>query len=618
MKSLILAAISALVLLQEGQGQNYNLNPFAGYRPLRPLINRPHFQNGFGGMSNFNQNYHYGSHATNIGRRKRSPQFHQNYHPGSQSQNFNCRFGGCGNIPGMQQIHGGNVHNSGGNFNQNYFGGSQATNWGRKKREVGDHDDNDEEVEEEAKITARTKTNPTELLESLPELTDTKNCFCKVNDVEDARQFFTYPSRPSKVRGTVLCTYPNGLPACKCMCDPFTIINPNPTYTSTSWPSYPQTYPQRYPGFHQTYVYGRKKRETTEPIKTELIEEVIEVSDNPAAMKCLCSSDQGIKMPGTVLCTYPGGKVSCKCTCKPFTIIEVDYTRLYPVVRKKRSANPQFIQNYQPGSQSQNFNCHFGGCGNIPGMQQIHGGQVFNHGSNFNQNYHHGSHATNIGRKKRSPQFFQSFSPGYANVNNMMTNLNPFSQRPQQVPQQLANMMTNLNPFGQRTEQVEQVVKRSANPQFHQNYHPGSQSQNFNCRYGGCGNIPGMQQIHGGHVSNHGSNFNQNYFGGSYATNIGRKKRSPQFYQSFAPGSANVNCDSKGCGPAHMYPGTTSMATQFGNMMTNWNPFAQKPQQAPQQVQQYAQQVQQYPQQVQPGFMHFGQLPQKPAATIME
>ena len=150
----------------------------------------------------------------------------------------------------------------------------------------------------------------------------------------------------------------------------------------------------------------------------------------------------------------------------------------------------------------------------------------------------------------------------------------------------------------------------------------GSQSQNFNCHFGGCGNIPGMQQIHGGQVFNHGSNFNQDYQYGSHATNIGRKKRSPQFYQSFAPGSANVNCDSKGCGPAHMYPGTTSMATQ---MMTNWNPFAQKPQQVPQQVQQvpqqvqqYAQQVQQYPQQVQPGFMHFGQLPQKPAATIME
>ena len=131
MKSLILAAFSAFVLLHEGQGQiNYNLKPFAGYQPLRPL--RPHFQNGFG-MSNFNQNYHYGSHATNYGRRKRSPQFDQNYHPGSQSQNFNCRFGGCGNIPGMQQIHGGNVHNSGGNFNQNYFGGSHATNYGRRK-----------------------------------------------------------------------------------------------------------------------------------------------------------------------------------------------------------------------------------------------------------------------------------------------------------------------------------------------------------------------------------------------------------------------------------------------------------------------------------------------------
>ena len=461
MKTLILAFFS---LFLQGNGQiNYNLNPFAGFQPLqpiRPLINRPDLQNGFG--SKFERN-------------KRSPQFHQNYQPGSQSQNFNCRYGGCGNIPGMQQIHGGNVHNSGGNFNQNYFGGSQATNYGRKKREV------DEEVEE-AKITTRTKTNPTELLESLPELTDTKNCFCKVKDVEVARQFFTVPSRPSQVRGTVLCTYPNGLPACKCMCDPFTIINPNPTYTSTSWPSYPQTYPQRYPGFHQTFLYGRKKRETTEPIKTELFEDVIEVSDNPADMKCSCSSDQGIKMPGTVLCTYPGGKVSCKCTCKPFTIIEVDYTRLYPVVQQ-RSANPQFNINYEQGSSSMNYDCKYGGCGNIPATHHYHGGQVTNHGTNYNQDYHYGSHATNIGRKKRSPQFFQSF----------------------------------------------------------------------------------------------------------------------------APGSTHVNCDHKGCGPAQTYPGTTSMATQFANFLANLNPFASRPQQA---------------QQVQPaGFMHFGDIPQlsqETRATLVE
>merc|ERR1711884_562010 len=238
---------------------------------------------------------------------------------------------------------------------------------------------------------------------------------------------------------------------------------------------------------------GHSVAKSAKPLKkTELIEEVIEVSDNPASMKCLCPTDQTYlrfpmttqktKMPGTVLCTYPGGKTSCKCTCKPFTIIEVDYTNLYPVV--KRSADPQFIQNYQPGSQSPNFNCHFGG----------------------------------------------------------------------------------------------------------------------------CGNIPGMQQFHGSHVINQGSNFNQDYFGGSHATNFGRKKRSPQFFQSFAPGSANVNCDAKGCGPAHLYPGTASLTTQFSNMMSNLNPFGQRPQQ--------------YPQQVQPGFMHFGdwpQFPQKPAAsTIVE
>ena len=44
-------------------------------------------------------------------------------------------------------------------------------------------------------------------------------------------------------------------------------------------------------------------------------------------------------------------------------------------------------------------------------------------------------------------------------------------------------------------------------PQFMQNYAPGSQSQNFNCQFGGCGNIGGLQQIHGSHVSNYGSGF---------------------------------------------------------------------------------------------------------------
>ena len=196
--------------------------------------------------------------------------------------------------------------------------------------------------------------------------------------------------------------------------------------------------------------------------------------------------------------------------------------------------------------------------------------------------------------------FFSLFLQGNGQIN---YNLNPFAGfQPLQPIRPLINRPDLQNGFGTKFERN----KRS--PQFHQNYQPGSQSQNFNCHFGGCGNIPGMQQFHGGYVTNQGSNFNQNYFGGSSATNFGRKKRSPQFFQSFAPGSANVNCDAKGCGPAHLYPGTANLPTQFSNMMSNLNPFGQRPQQ--------------YPQQVQPGFMHFGdwpQFPQKPAAaTIME
>ena len=50
----------------------------------------------------------------------------------------------------------------------------------------------------------------------------------------------------------------------------------------------------------------------------------------------------------------------------------------------------------------------------------------------------------------------------------------------------------------------------------------------------------------------------QNYYGGSHATNLNlghgrygrslqRSKRSPQFFQSFAPGSQHVNCLNGGC-----------------------------------------------------------------------
>ena len=50
--------------------------------------------------------------------------------------------------------------------------------------------------------------------------------------------------------------------------------------------------------------------------------------------------------------------------------------------RSRRS--PQFVQNYAPGSQSQNFNCQSrGGCGNIGGLQDIRDSHVSNHGLEF-------------------------------------------------------------------------------------------------------------------------------------------------------------------------------------------------------------------------------------------
>ena len=64
-----------------------------------------------------------------------------------------------------------------------------------------------------------------------------------------------------------------------------------------------------------------------------------------------------------------------------FATFVVNSTSIPIFQRIRRSA--QFLQNYAPGSQSQNFNCQFGGCGNIGGLQQIHGGRVSNYGSGF-------------------------------------------------------------------------------------------------------------------------------------------------------------------------------------------------------------------------------------------
>jgi hypothetical protein len=52
--------------------------------------------------------------------------------------------------------------------------------------------------------------------------------------------------------------------------------------------------------------------------------------------------------------------------------------------KKRTRRSPQFVQNYAPGSQSQNFNCQSGGgCGNIGGLQNIRGSHVSNHGLEF-------------------------------------------------------------------------------------------------------------------------------------------------------------------------------------------------------------------------------------------
>ena len=87
------------------------------------------------------QNYGPGSPpVVNIGRKKRAAQFIQAFAAGSNSQHFNCAGpNGCGNIPGIQQIFGGRVTNVADNFNQNYYGGSSAANFGgKRKRNIQD------------------------------------------------------------------------------------------------------------------------------------------------------------------------------------------------------------------------------------------------------------------------------------------------------------------------------------------------------------------------------------------------------------------------------------------------------------------------------------------------
>merc|ERR1712110_139983 len=77
--------------------------------------------------------------------------------------------------------------------------------------------------------------------------------------------------------------------------------------------------------------------------------------------------------------------------------------------------------------------------------------------------------------------------------------------------------------------------------------------------------------------------------GGSHATNLNmrygrslRSKRSPQFFQSFAPGSQNVNCPYGGCyqnqqvHPVHMSPGPFPVDSYVAGSLAILNPGPQQ------------------------------------------
>merc|ERR1712062_882331 len=81
-----------------------------------------------------------------------------------------------------------------------------------------------------------------------------------------------------------------------------------------------------------------------------------------------------------------------------------------------------------------------------------------------------------------------------------------------------------------------------AEPGFEPTFQAGLHSQSFDCSGpAGCGQNVGRFTFNTQNVQNHADSFNQQYNGGSRATNFshGKKKRSakPQFKQTFQDGS---------------------------------------------------------------------------------
>merc|ERR1739848_609348 len=150
-----------------------------------------------------------------------------------------------------------------------------------------------------------------------------------------------------------------------------------------------------------------------------------------------------------------------------FTILTIASVSCRSFEKRSAEAEPGFVQNYRPGSLSQNLDCTGpNGCPNAGGFE-FSTQNIWNQAARINQQYNQGSSATNFshGKKKRS-------------------------------------------------------AKADAEPGFVQNYQPGSLSQNLDCSGpNGCPGAGGFT-FNTQNIRNHAATFNQQYNRGSSATNI--------------------------------------------------------------------------------------------------
>merc|ERR1711941_39479 len=213
---------------------------------------------------------------------------------------------------------------------------------------------------------------------------------------------------------------------------------------------------------------------------------------------------------------------------------------------EKRTAEAGFEQTLQSGSFSQSYDCTGpAGCGSNVGRITHNTQNVQNHATQINQQYNQGSRATNFshGKKKRSaeadakPGFKQTFQDGSHAQNFDCTgpagcgpNVGGFTFNTQNVQNHADHFNQEYNGGSRATNFSHGKKKRSAKadaePGFVQTFQAGSHSQSFDCTgIAGCGQNVGGFTFNTQNVQNHADHFNQEYNGGSRATNFSHGKK---------------------------------------------------------------------------------------------